>query len=143
VSGSWKPTLTVGFSFLDLTPGVSSHLWFVCTRPDQDGEVAIVSITSTKEWTKDFICQLVAGEHPFIQHDSVAAYQLAKLLTAATIEARIKRLDFQPKEPGEPELMQRLREGAIVSDYTPNIVKGCIRRCSWYPPKRPPTPTAG
>jgi hypothetical protein len=127
--------MKVGYAFLDLTPGVLPHLWFVCTRPDVDGEVAIVSVTSTKEWTKDLTCPLEAGDHPFIEHDSVAAYQRARLLTVTTIEARIKRLHFEPKEPGEPALLHRLREGALDSPFTPNDVKACIRRCHWYPPK--------
>ena len=135
MSGSWKPTPTVGYAFIDLTPGVSSHLWFVCTRPDADGQVALVSVTSVKTWTKDFTCQLTAGDHPFVQHPTVAAYQLARILTVTTIQARVKRLDFKEREPGSPELIHRLREGALDSTFTPNDVKGCIRRCHWQPPK--------
>jgi hypothetical protein len=112
-----------------LNPGetiFSIHLWVICSDPQpHDGSVVAFNLTS-KDWDSDTNCIIQVGEHSFVRHDSVIAYEHGNLFTPDHIR-RLKLL--APKEYGavSPELLLRIQRGAIDSHETPKHLKTIIR----------------
>ena len=61
--------------------------------------------------TKEDVCLIHVGEHPFVKHKTCIAYGSAK---EARLEALVQLRDtgyLQPAEPVSPELLDRIRRG--------------------------------
>ncbi len=58
------------------------HLWVVSSLPTDDGSVVILSFT-TWRFGCDENCVIEVGEHPFVKHKTVIAYEKALLLPPA------------------------------------------------------------
>jgi hypothetical protein len=124
----------VGDAFLDFFPGVPNHLWLVLTR-EQDDEVAMANVTSLGPHIRDETCILRPGDHPFVHHDSVVLYAKARIYTTGTIRGMIGRGLLEPRPAATPALMDRIRQGAVDSPFTPADVKAAVRNCWWCPPR--------
>jgi hypothetical protein len=81
-----------------------------------------VSFTTEREWS-DVTTRCAAGEHPFIKHDTVVAYQLATLISKKTMADFLDGGTFTKKEPCSPALLIKVREGLLKSDFTPNHIR--------------------
>lgn len=125
--------MNVGDAYLDVSPGVPEHLWFVCTQPDLQGCVVVLNLTSQQPWTKDLSCILKAGDHPFVVRDTVVFYQRGLIVAVTQIQAEINNGVFRPKDPASPQLMARIRRGALNSSFTPRTLKKAIAACPWKP----------
>jgi len=101
------------------------HLWIILTPPSE-GEVVTVSVT-TKRRRSETLVQLHAGDHPFIVHDSVIAYGYARIRTVEEIERAIATGAAKLREPVTPELLARVRNGLLDSDFTPNGIRHFYR----------------
>lgn len=97
------------------------HLWIVLTPPSE-GEVVTVSVT-TKRRRSETLVELHPGDHPFIVHDSVIAYSYARIRTVEEIEVAVASGAARLREPVSPELLRRVRNGLIESDFTPNGIR--------------------
>lgn len=127
--------LRIGGSFLEVLPD-RPHLWFVCTQPDEAGDVVILNVTSLKLWTRDRTCELQPGDHPFIRHASVVSYGRGRLARLLSLETSLASGVFRPQPAASPEVLVRIRDGALVSPYIPGDVRRAIINCSWGPPPR-------
>jgi hypothetical protein len=68
-----------GDTFTLKDKAVESHLWVIVSDPAVDAErVLFVSMTSY-DVTKEKVCLLDAGDHPFIKHRTCIAYDFAKV----------------------------------------------------------------
>jgi hypothetical protein len=63
------------------------------------------------------------GDHPFIVHDSVIAYSYARIRTVEEIEIAVASGAARLREPVSPELLKRVCDGLIESDFTPNGIR--------------------
>jgi hypothetical protein len=108
------------------------HLWFVCTIPDSDGQVVIVSLTTETNYT-DPTCRLVPGDHPFVSRPSVIAYQRSRVVPAREMDELARTRGVRHHAPASSELLVRIRAGALVSPYTPRGVRRAIAACPWRP----------
>jgi hypothetical protein len=97
------------------------HLWIILTPPSE-GEVVTVSVT-TKRRRSETLVQLHPGDHPFIVHDSVIAYSYARIRTVEEIEVAVASGAAKLREPVSPELLRRVCNGLIDSDFTPNGIR--------------------
>jgi hypothetical protein len=111
-----------------LNPGdtiFSIHLWIICSEPQADGSVVAFNLTS-KDWDSDLACVIQLGEHSYVRHESVVAYEHGELFTPQHIE-RLKKLAPKEYESVSQKLLRRIQEGAIVSNDTPSQLKKIIK----------------
>ena len=114
------------FLFAD-DPDAKLHLHIVLTAP-LDGEAVVVSIETLYPGSKlERHVVLRPGDHPFIDHDSVPAYQFANFFEIEKIEAAIVRGDAKLRENASDQLVIRLLRGLIDSDRTPNHIRQFCR----------------
>jgi hypothetical protein len=45
----------------------------------------------------------------------------------------MKRGMVVPKDPAASQLMDRIRQGALDSPFTKNVIKQLVRDCPWVP----------
>jgi hypothetical protein len=118
--------LRVGDCFLNQNPGSPEHLWIVVAGPTPAGELAIFNITSWREGC-DESCIVERGEHPFVQHKSVVAYARGQLLSDETW-ALLQRHGCTMKPPVSAELLRKIQDGALASDFTPGKLQTLVRQ---------------
>ena len=117
----------VGFTYWD------KHPWFVCTRPDRDDEVVVINATG---WVSDFpdmTCILEAGVHPAITKKSVMFYQEAEFKKASNFAGLIKARIWTPDADAPDDLIERIRKGALDSEFTPEEQREAVSLCRWKP----------
>jgi hypothetical protein len=126
----------VGYAYLDhQATATAAHLWVVCAEPLPDPEErVIVSVTSDAPHVSDRSCPLEAGEHDFIKHRSFVLFRKARIVTEADLAVWLSRGYLTPKAAVASALIERIREAAISSPYTPRAVQAAIRNCGWVPP---------
>jgi hypothetical protein len=104
-----------GDTFTLRDKSVDSHLWAIVSDPALDGErVLFVSMTSY-DVTKEKVCLLDVGDHPFVKHKTCVAYDFAKV---APLEALVVLRDQGHLSMGHPvsaELLERIRQGISLS----------------------------
>lgn len=96
------------------------HLYVVISSTKQP-EVVIVSVTTKRRFT-DTACELHAGDHPFIQHDSCISYELAEVIALAAIIDKLNSCDLRLHDDFESQLLQRIWDGA---ERTRNLSNRC------------------
>lgn len=96
------------------------HLFVVISDPARNpDEVVLVNVTSVKPHTRDFSCRLAVGDHPWLRHDSVIAYQYARTETAYQLRGLIARDKVELEDPMPESTLNRIIDGAFYSPYMP------------------------
>ena len=90
-----------------------AHLWVVITRPDANGSVVIVNFTSHRAGC-DETCIVEKGEHPFVTHKTVVAYEKARLCEPKAQD--LFKKNASTREPVKTDLLQKIQKGALESD---------------------------
>src|SRR5690242_17903142 len=107
--------MKAGDTFFLAGGAADRHLRVIISDPGIDPErVLFVSMTSY-DITKEDVCLLEVGDHPFVKHRTCIAYGDAK---EAPLEALIQLRDaghLRPSEPVSPELLERIRRGISLS----------------------------
>ncbi len=113
-----------GSSYLsnpDITPQEKRirHLRIIISDFDEADRALVVPITTWHEGNsrQDNSCILEQGEHSFITHKSWADYSRAESMTYDTVSRGIESGYFIPKEDISPELLERLQQGALTSEF--------------------------
>ena len=121
-----------GDTFLNATrsdPGTPAHLWFVLSNPALDsGQVLIVNISSCKgAYTEDSTCILEPGDHPFVKRASFVYFAKARCPSVAQLEAGFQKELFRFLEKATPELLERIRRGALSSPFMARKYKDLLK----------------
>ena len=105
------------------------HLWILLTNPDERGLAVMVNIT-TKRPNSDCAVILKKGDHPYITHPSVVFYADAQITDTSLIESAIDTEHPQviPCNSCSPEILRRIQQGLIISDFTPAKVIQFFRK---------------
>lgn len=107
--------------------GPSNHLFVILTDENPDGEHLLVSITSIPDIGHyDATCLLSAGDHPFIKHDSYVLYRKCEVQRASRISRLVDRKFYIPRDDMSEEVTNKILEGVIESDFTPNFCKSFL-----------------
>lgn len=101
------------------------HLWIVLTSPNE-GEVVTVCLVTARKRSERLVV-LNMGDHPFVQHESVIAYQFSQIRSVEDIQELLRSGGAKPRDPVGPELLKRIRAGLLDSDFTPNGVRAYYR----------------
>lgn len=94
------------------------HTWVVLTDPDQNtDQILIVSFTSfTPGIGMDASCVVETNEYLILTNRSCIYYEDIKELSLANLETLSKAGRLQKRTPVPAELLQRIRDGAMISD---------------------------
>ncbi len=125
--GDTPPRVYLGFTYWD------KHPWFVCTRPNYDGEVVVVNATSWEVDFPDMTCILLPTDHPAITKKSVIFYHEAEIKKVSNFPAVLKSKIWQQDADASDALMLRIRKGASDSEFTPEDERYEVLRCRWKP----------
>jgi hypothetical protein len=94
---------------------VDSHLWIVVSDPVLDAErVFFVSMTSY-DVTKEKVCLLDVGDHPFIKHRTCIAYDFARMAPLNVLITLRDQGHLSMGEPVSADLLERIRQGISLS----------------------------
>lgn len=116
-----------GDAFIPISDVALRHLWIVITEPSERGRVVIVNVTTRRPGSDD-TCVLQVNDHPFIRHESVIAYQYARLTRNAVLGDSARRQLLQMRQPVSPQLLERIQNGALASAFTPRGVKAAVAK---------------
>ncbi len=105
-----------------------SHLWLLLTDPAADPpEVVMVNLTTYREGV-DTTVILTEKDHSFISHPTVVYFADARRIEVALLYRIVavapERLH---KESCSPELLEKVRNGLLESNFTPRKIKKYCR----------------
>ena len=105
----------------------SEHLWIIATEPNNEGLVAIASLTSLRG-AKDQTVILHKGEHPFITHDTCVSYIQAEITSVEKLEVRLQcgRAKLHDVDAA-PTLLKDILAGFSGSPHTKNRIRDFVR----------------
>ena len=125
ISARESPPIRLGSAFF------FRHVWVVCSLPDSEGNVVAVNCTTKRSASAgisigtDLNCILRKEDHPSIDHDTVMAYEAARVLT---LEEQQCILNDCPRRPDFSDaLISRIQGGALRSDLTSQRIQKMIR----------------
>ena len=98
--------------------GHGSHLWVVVSDPVADADHVVV-INMTTDRGIDPSCILNAGDHPFVGHQTCMRYDMARTVQNSELERFASSGTITLHEPVSEELLDRIRQGAAMSNYIP------------------------
>lgn len=105
-----------------------SHLWLVITEPrGNPSEVIIVNLTSYREGV-DTTLVLTDKDYSYIIHPTIVYYADARKIEVQLLQ-RLLALDNDRlyKDSCSNELLDRIRNGLLESDFTPRKIKKYLR----------------
>lgn len=104
-----------GDTFLRRSP-TKKHLWVVISYPElcPRDPVVIVSLVSCSPYTEQ-TCILNPGDHPFIKHGTAVYYRAVQTYSIGRIRNIIASDDVDSLAPMEPDVLARIRGGALQS----------------------------
>ncbi|EKF9303021.1 hypothetical protein O1B50_003636 [Vibrio cholerae] len=99
------------------------HLLIVLTTPEGvPPEVVMVNIT-TRRPTSDATVVLTPGDHPFVKHESVIAFEHAALFEVSKLENGLSNGSLTTYADVEDSLFNTIKSGLLSSPRTPKIIK--------------------
>jgi len=105
---------------------IGTHLYCVLGVLE-DGSIIVCHLTTNRRHS-DPTCIIKPGEHTFVKQYTCVAYFSAYICSAGDQLAAFERQIRKPFEPLSDALLARMRQGAIDSIETPDVVKNAIRR---------------
>lgn len=98
--------------------GRTTHLWVVVSDPNLD-PLRVVIINMTTDRGIDRSCILNPGDHPFVAHSTCMLYSMARIVTNAELEQHVSSNAVKLQERVSAEVLERIRQGAAVTDQIP------------------------
>jgi len=98
------------------------HLFIICTNPDNDGQVLLVSISSKPEGyseSYDATCSLKQNAHAFLNRTSYVSYKHALIESASALQKRVANGTAEPREELRPPILEEVCAGFAKSAVTP------------------------
>ena len=108
---------------------LGNHLWIVLSFPNEQGQIALVNLTTHGHSSRcgDHCLVLQPGEHPFVRQESCVHYRKATLGLTQPLDADRERRTLQTRAPLGQELLRRMQNGALASPITKPGFKAAIR----------------
>ena len=110
-------------------PDLPQHLWVIISDPrQQSSTLVIVNFTTWyPDRDRDPTCMVQDGEHPFVDHPTCVSYRDAQMLTANLLDRWLRDRKMISHVRVSEALLERIRHGAVASDFTPNEVLDFLR----------------
>jgi len=104
------------------------HLHVICNDPDDDGNVALISVCSVTGTNHDTTCILQKHEHAFLKHESFVLYARAKIVSESSLRKGVEAKLMVMHDDMNGQAFLRVLKGVCRSSQTPRKVKrylGC------------------
>lgn len=99
------------------------HLFIVLTAPDgEPPQVVMVNVT-TRRPHSDCTVILTGGDHPFVKHESVIAFEHASLFDAERLERGLRDGRIVKYSDMDDSLFEMIRRGLLTSPRTPTRIR--------------------
>ncbi len=118
--------MNVGETFLNLNLSSSHHLWVVSSAANLENEFVIFNFTSWREGC-DESCIVQSGEHPFVSRETIVEYKRGSLFSEKLKQVMENMGVFQEHVPVTGNLLRRIQEGALNSEYTKQKYQAMVR----------------
>lgn len=100
--------------------GMKHHLWAVMNDQCPDGDCLLLMVTTTYQGRKhDPACELIAGDHPFIEHPSHVCYRLAHRSSVAHVKRMLAKGLYVAKEDFPGATFSKIASGIFASENCP------------------------
>ena len=117
------PEFIGGTTFQYSGPDTDNHLWVVVSDPLYDeNHVVVVSFTTYRP-RKDATCLIEPGEHEFVTITTCVQYLASRDVKLGVLEEWLDSGRIVTKAPVKPDLLARIRQGAVDSPQTPYRAK--------------------
>ena len=103
-------------------PDEKIHLHVVLTRPNREGDVVVVSLTTYRPKSDPTVI-LNVGDHPFVRHQTAVNYRKAVATSAEILEERLAGGVYVIYPPVRSDVLRRIQEGIGKSDFTPTGIQ--------------------
>ncbi|MCK5876738.1 MAG: hypothetical protein KAG43_03820 [Candidatus Marithrix sp.] len=105
------------------------HLFIVLTAPEGEPPVVVMVNITTRRPTSDATVILTSGDHPFIKHESVVAFEHTSLFEVERLENGLSNGSLSKYPDINETLFIIIKQGLLNSPRTPqNIKKYCNSR---------------
>lgn len=112
-----------GTLFIPSNGNDEKHLFFILNDACTEGCHLLVNVTTIYAGGHhDPACILDVGDHPFLKHKSFISYKMARVHQSAQLIKMVSSWYYTPGEPAAPELVEKIIQGALASDYVPKHV---------------------
>jgi hypothetical protein len=109
---------------------VNAHLWIIVAifqnNLDEDQAVIVNVTTSNSKKLLDPACQIVAGDHEFIQHDSYVYYAKAKEIDLSVLNTKISSGEFEIRDPLSEKLLKKVQQGFHGSKFVSPKIRSLV-----------------
>lgn len=114
--------LKVGSAFIMKGTGGANnpdgaHLIVCIAKVPPDQNYIVVPVVSLHAFS-DKSCVLSVGDHPFIRHESCAAYDHARCISIAAFRSEVKSGRIIQQPSASTDVLGRLQVGLVKSDET-------------------------
>lgn len=102
--------------------GTTPHLWVLLWGPAGTARAFLAVFLTTLRAHSDRSCILTAGEHPFVHHDTSAAYGEVQRWTEERLLELVRNGTAKPRQPVSAAVLERMRAGFFASPRTPHAM---------------------
>src|SRR5579863_7219747 len=107
--------MRAGDTFFLKKEAADKHLWVIISDPESHpNQVLFLSMTSY-DVTKEDVCLISQGEHPFVKHKTCIDYSHARHATSDQLDALLASAQILASTPVSENLLVRIRMGASAS----------------------------
>ena len=108
---------------------LQNHLWVVLSAATGDGQIAVANLTThgRSRFCGNHCVVVRPGEHPYVVRDSCMHYQKWTLALAQPLDAAKERRTLEQRAPFSPEILRRVQEGALASQFPSKPFKDAVR----------------
>ena len=103
------------------------HLFIVLTTPDGEPPLVVMVNITTRRPTSDSTVILTPGDHPFIRHESVIAFEHADLFDVGKLEKGLSNGSLSKYPDINESLFDAVKQGLFDSPRTPQNIKTYCR----------------
>lgn len=119
--------MRAGDAFFLKKVAADKHLWVIISDPEaHPDQVLFVSMTSY-DLTKEDVCLIDQGEHPFVKHKTCIDYSDARHATSAQLDTLLTAEQILRATSVSDDLLERIRIGASLSEDLPQRYKKLLR----------------
>ncbi len=113
--------MTAGDCFYNKSAkSVPSHPWVIISDPDLDPDNVVIANFTDADGHHDSTCILTTEDVPWLKKRSCIAYQYAKLTSVELLKSATAQGLLFNYEKVTNEVLQRIRDGAAMSEETRN-----------------------
>jgi len=99
------------------------HLFIVLTAPDGEPPKVVMVNVTTRRPHSDCTVVLTCGDHAFIKHESVVAFEYAALFEVERLERGLKNGRIAKYPDIDHRLFEVIKQGLITSPRTPGRIR--------------------